>query len=63
MTLNDLITVLVTVLVTVAVIVVTWSSSEDRRAFMRECQDARNPHYVCTGMWRGSVTLFRTNLN
>ena len=63
MTLSDLVTVLVAVAVTMIVIVCTLAGNADKREFMRECQDARNPHYVCTGMWRGSVTLFRTDLN
>ena len=63
MTLNDLVTIVVTVAVTVAVVAVTWTMSEEKREFMRECQDARNQHYACTAMWRGGATFFRTDLN
>jgi hypothetical protein len=62
MGLSDLVTVLVTVAVTVAVVAVTWSASEEKRQFMRECQDDRHEHYACTAMWRGGAAFYRLTL-
>ena len=54
MTLNDVVTIVVTVAVAIAVAIVTWTNDQDRRQFMRQCQDDRNEMYTCTAMWRGS---------
>jgi len=62
MTLNDLVTVLVTVVVAVSAVAVTWSNSEEKRQFMRECQDDRNEHYACTAIWRGGAAFYRLTL-
>ena len=63
MTLNDVVTVLVTVVVTVTAVAVTWSNSEEKRQFMRECQDYRNARYACQAMWRGGITVLPVDLN
>ena len=62
MGLSDLVTIVVTVSVTVAVVAVTWTNGEEKRQFMRECQDDRNEHYACTAIWRGGAAFYRLTL-
>lgn len=33
------------------------SDSEDRRTFMRECQDNGMRHFQCVAIWRGGASM------
>jgi hypothetical protein len=63
MTVNDVVTIVVTVAITVLVFALVLASDDNRKAFLQECQDNHNAHYVCVAMWRGGGTGYRLPLD
>ena len=48
-------------IVGVVIIALAWilnpTGGEERKQFMRECQDSGMRHYQCIAMWRGGLSM------
>ena len=41
----------------IGIVCMTQTNQDDRKEFMRECQDSGVRHFQCSAMWRGGAAM------